>query len=528
MSLIYRAMWQDDRADLHDVATATFVEWATKKHDRHLDFGPERSVADNGITTSLRTVEHDGVTASEAVLIEETGPDRWLTRQRTLVGASGDQWLWVDIERTTTEVFRRQDIAAPRVVRAHLDAANSGGGRPRVGSVPLRTSAVAVPAGDGVSDLVESIRDGQRSVPIVVFTHNERLAVKDTMDWASTTQLILAGVARVVVLPPDAVGGFTELLGKDLSVWDGAVRVYLPGPLEPWRHRYYLRDIVAKHPREVGRRIANSLSGSISARRAPQPYEAVRTALRGAGSRSTDDLLQLADLELEERDLQIDELRSDLQSRDDQLLDRAVDIEELNEELEAERRKTRYWMHVAIHGADTAMDDGLLPERATTLSEAAAFCQAHLPLVSLPDSAIHDLEQLDSAPEATAWAQTSWRGFRALQAYASEAATRNGGFFEWCQHTSHADNWPATSKKVSMSESESVMNNKAQRAARYLPVVAEISPDGRIEMFAHLKVAEGGGNNIPRIYFHDDTKGATGKVHVGFFGPHVYMENTKT
>lgn len=528
MSLIYRAIWQDDRPDLHDAASATFIEWATRKHDLPLAFGPERSVTETGITTSLRAVEHDGVTASEAVLVEETGPDRWLTRQRTLVGATGDQWLWVDVERTTTDVFRRQDIAAPRVVRAHLDAANEGGGRPRVGSVPLRTSAVAIPAGDGVSQLVDSIRDGHRSVPIVVFTHNERLAVKDTMDWASTTQIILAGVARVVVLPPDAVDGFTELLGKDLSVWGGAVRVYLPGPLEPWRHRYYLRDIVTKHPREVGRRIAYSLSGSISARRAPRPYESVRTALRGVGGRSTDELLVLADAELEERDRQIDELRSELQSRDDQLLDRAVDIEELNDELEAERRKSRYWMNVAIHGPDAAMDDEALPERATTLTEAAAFCRSYLPLVSLPDSAIRDLEQLDSAPEATAWAQMSWRGFRALQAYASEAATRNGGFFEWCQHTSHTDSWPATSKKVSMSESESVTNNKAQRAARYLPVDVDVSPSGRIEMFAHLKIAEGGGNNIPRIYFHDDTKGATGKVHVGFFGPHAYMENTKT
>jgi len=528
MSLIYRAIWQDDRTGLHDAAAATFVEWANKKHDRQLEFGPERSVTDSGLTTSLRTVEHGGVSASEAVLIEEVGPDRWLTRQRTLVGASGEQWLWVDIERTTTEVFRTQDIAAPRVVRAHLDAANVGGGRPRVGSVPLRTDAIAIPHGDGVGDLVDSIRDQHRSVPIVVFTHNERMAVQDTMGWASTTQLILAGVARVVVLPPDAVGQFGELLGKELSVWGGAVRVYLPGPLEPWRHRYYLRDIVTRHPREVGRRIANSLSGSISARRAPRPYETVRTALRGAGGRSTDELLLLADAEIEERDRQIDELRSELQSRDDQLLDRAVDIEELNDELEAERRKTRYWMNVAIHGPDAVIDDGVLPERATTLSEAAAFCKVHLPLVSLPDAAIHDLDQLDSAPEATAWAQTSWRGFRALQAYASESATRNGGFFEWCQHTSNADSWPATSKKVSMSESESVMNNRAQRAARNLPIDTAVSASGRIEMFAHLKVAEGGGNIIPRIYFHDDTKGPTGKVHVGFFGPHVYMENTKT
>lgn len=47
-------------------------------------------------------------------------------------------------------------------------------------------------------------------------------------------------------------------------------------------------------------------------------------------------------------------------------------------------------------------------------------------------------------------------------------------------------------------------------------------------MFAHLKVSEGGGQNIPRIYFHDDTKGVTGKVHIGFFGPHRFVPNKST
>lgn len=30
------------------------------------------------------------------------------------------------------------------------------------------------------------------------------------------------------------------------------------------------------------------------------------------------------------------------------------------------------------------------------------------------------------------------------------------------------------------------------------------------------------------VYFHDDTGGTTGKVHVGFIGPHGLMPNTRT
>jgi hypothetical protein len=45
-------------------------------------------------------------------------------------------------------------------------------------------------------------------------------------------------------------------------------------------------------------------------------------------------------------------------------------------------------------------------------------------------------------------------------------------------------------------------------------------------MLAHIKSIQGGGMQIPRIYFHDDTKGKTGKVHIGFIGPHDLVPNT--
>lgn len=527
MSLIYRAIWQDDRPDLVDTATDAFVAWARHKHGEGLAFEP--SLTNLGsVGTSRRDATVDGVHAAEATLIEENGDDRWMTRQRVIVDRDGGQWIWVDVERTTTEVFRRQDIAAPRLVREHLEAGVAGGGRPRAGGVLLRPQAYAVhPDRVGV-ELVGPLRDPARSIPIVVFSHDDRLEPAETMRRATTTQEILAGVAHVVALTPHAQREFTDQLGQELSVWGGAVRVYLPGTLEPWRHRYYLREVVEKHPREVGRRIATTLSAAIAARRPPAAYEVIQAQLRSSAGATPDELLAVAELELADRDRQIQDLRADIESRDERLFDRAIDIEELNNELEEERKKTRYWRSRATKDGEAEAIEVQLPDQVSTLSEAAAFCQQHLPLVSLPDDAIRDLDELDAAPEATAWARTSWRGFRALAAYASEAAETKGGFWEWCQHSSHADTWPATPKKLSMTESDTVLNNAAQRAARRLPIDASVDPSGEIEMLAHLKIAEGGGSNIPRIYFYDDTKGRTGKVHVGFFGPHRYMENSKT
>lgn len=526
MSLIYRAIWQDDRAGLLDVATTSFMDWAREKHGSELEFSQTLSVV-NGVETSLRSATEGHVGATEATLIEEDGTSRWMTRQRVIVGGEGDQWIWVDVERTTTEVFRQQDISAPRLVRANLDAGVAGGGRPRVGDVLLRTNAVAIPSNRVEADLVSKIRDPKRTVPIVVFTHDEGLEPSSTMEWATTTQMILAGVAQVVVLPPASVTEFIGLMGRELATWGGAVRVYLPGPLEAWRNRYYLPHIVRKHPREVGRRIANAMSPAIAARRAPASYSVIQRKLKNVSGQSFEELLHVAEIELEERDQLIQDLYALLENRDEELLGRAIDIDQLNEELEAERIKTAYWRNAATSGEENSVVGETKPIEVASLTEAAEFCRAYLTRVSLPDEAIHDLHELDSAPEVTAWAKTSWRGFKALDAYASEAAGTRGGFWEWCRNSKHHETWPATSKKLSMTESETVMNSNALRSKRLLPVSCDVSQSGRIEMLAHLKVAEGGGSNIPRIYFYDDTKGSTGKIHIGFFGPHRYMENSK-
>lgn len=79
-----------------------------------------------------------------------------------------------------------------------------------------------------------------------------------------------------------------------------------------------------------------------------------------------------------------------------------------------------------------------------------------------------------------------------------------------------------------MAEGQTVRTSGKIAETRKLPVDRKVKPSGQIEMVAHLKISEGGGDNIPRVYFHDDTRGASGKVHVGFVGPHRLMPNTRT
>jgi len=54
---------------------------------------------------------------------------------------------------------------------------------------------------------------------------------------------------------------------------------------------------------------------------------------------------------------------------------------------------------------------------------------------------------------------------------------------------------------------------------RALPVAKEVDPSGEILMLPHIRI-EQGGSPAPRIRFHDDTAGKTGKIHVGWLGAH--------
>ena len=70
-----------------------------------------------------------------------------------------------------------------------------------------------------------------------------------------------------------------------------------------------------------------------------------------------------------------------------------------------------------------------------------------------------------------------------------------------------------------MNESESVRNRPELRRARDFPVDRALHRSGNHFMEAHIKLDNG--EMAPRLYFLYDTRGETGKVHVGYVGPHL-------
>ncbi len=92
-------------------------------------------------------------------------------------------------------------------------------------------------AGD-VRRMVNLIRQPERTRPVVVFSSGDG---HDATEDAALAARRLTGLAHVYHLPPEFTGQLTEMLGRDFSVWRGAVRTYHTG-CDP------RRDHPSRHP----------------------------------------------------------------------------------------------------------------------------------------------------------------------------------------------------------------------------------------------------------------------------------------
>ena len=215
----------------------------------------------------------------------------------------------------------------------------------------------------------------------------------------------------------------------------------------------------------------------------------------------------------------------------------ASDHDQLQREL-AEANEDRHKLQLKLETYDSLIADGRAERAepvdydappAATIAGVIEVAREQCEYVAIPASALREIDALDADEKAPDWARELWKGLRALNAYASESAHFQGGFWEWCQHSNSEHNvWPATEKKLAMTESETLQTNAKLRRTRRFHVDRMVEPTGYQIMFAHLKIAEGGGQHIPRLYFEDDTKGRTEMIHIGFIGPHRLVPNTQS
>lgn len=527
MSVLYRAIWSDkvtldaDQAvdDLRLRVAAWIQETPTPGP---LVEGQSELTASAG---RLRKVAYHPLRpeAFEVTVIDEKPGDdtEWTTTIR-VVADEGRMHAVVENSMQSDDLTRRVSVGRPRIVHDLLEAAD----KPCLGGSALLTEPLVIPA-EGIDILVDLLANPERALPVIVCSQP---GASHDEDWRATANKIAArseGVAVVVTLDKPAVTAFRRELG-DLAIWGGGIRVYAPGLVvadsEGWRHRYYLGARLEVATQATIDRIVYSVA-QISARRRVPAVFGVFSEQSDLPARALEGMVPAADLDAarEQWEFELDlvlEERSELQK---ELALASGHLGRLKEELISRGLTDLLWG--TQHELTTS-----IPDEVQDTSEAVLAAQTYLSKwLVLPDSAARELADIDTAPTAYAWGNNAWRGLRALAAYAEDRSNGwdKGGFWEWCA-SGPVLGWPATPKKLSMTEGETVQNNDKLRRARVFKVDIAVDESEELIMLAHLKISEGGGNLAPRVYFHDDTGGPTGKVHVGLVGPHYLVPNKST
>jgi len=523
MSLLYRAQWRDDPADgaLIEAAATIFTRWATAEPDVDALVDGEHVLDKPGDPSTVRmaTVRRhadDRCTGIELVVrdepSEQTSPRAvWTTTVKVaLTGGAAD--VLVETAMDSDDPTATVKVGRPRLVDDLLELP----GQHRVGGQSIVSDPIDVSA-ERTGFLVSLLRAADRTLPVIVFSE----PADSDYRWRQRAEQVARrarGIAIIATVDHAAASALHDRIGS-LAVWGGAIRTYMPaqldGEADGWRHRFITRDVVVASASRVVDRLVAQVA-QLSTRRRPSesfdrldPVPGVEPSVLREAAEQHD--LELA-LVAEERDGIERELNHALGH-----------LERVRLALASTGQEELYWRVKDV--ADVAE----IPDDVQDVTEAFVMAQEHLgQWLAVPDSAERSLAGIDSAPNAGAWGRTAWRGLRALAAYSRRRAEGfEGNFWAWCE-AGEPLAWPATSKKLSMTESETVQNNAKFREARRFEVDPEVDASGSIVMYAHLKISEGGGDLAPRVYFHDDTEGRTGRVHVGFVGPHYLVPNTKS
>lgn len=468
------------------------------------------------------------------------------TWQSTLVVHSNPQqddgrtWIQVDIEHQPADEGSQPTRAnTPNIVRLLLDSLNARDGLAEVRSKPAFIET------DDVDEVLEELCDSRRRLPIVVASVPYGVSLEE---WAESTVeplfRYLPGLAVLYVLAPEALTAFNQAL-EFHPVFGGGVRTYLPGIDPGWKPDAQRHPVMSRRTIENNPRRAASILAALPQRLAlRQPLPAALSSLslhrsrprpmsdgsdigklRGDNAALTE-LLNEAEQAEVTRVKEINDLYAELAKAERDSDELRGENEELYERVQETQRLLRF-----------------LRERLDAAGEYTAAHTAYVdPEIVYPETFTDLLDRLSGlshieftgnfkitrsldSQSVDNWLQVAWDALLALNHYAEAAAdgTAGGDFLSWCKSEASSA-YPFPTAKTAMRESDTVARDRKLRSERMLPVPKEVDSSGKVFMQAHLKI--GGGNTIaPRLHFYDDGL-RSGKVYVGYLGPH--LRNTLT
>ena len=146
----------------------------------------------------------------------------------------------------------------------------------------------------------------------------------------------------------------------------------------------------------------------------------------------------------------------------------------------------------------------------------------HFPTLSIPEVVVKDaIAALDQSGRRKSRGRAVMAALTALHTYVLDDAFE-GDFKQWCE-SGGCRGVSYSANRVTMGESTSVQRSGRMMHARRLPVDPALDLSGRRSMTAHIRIDDG--PTAPRLYFLDDTPVKTGKIHIGYIGPHLPTAN---
>lgn len=530
MALVYRSVLEIDGEDSVGETRRLFDAWVLSKYkdlavelpdeDGEVEFGESARV----ILASADD-EHGKVLRARLVEMME---DQVVTTTLTSIESDEGSWFWLDLSRSAENAWDRPwTPVAPRLLTQMLDTF-----RCFRGSSCLKEGFDTL-SPDEAAGLTEAVMSPDREVPLVVVspTRNELEGdLSRTRERANQLSRRLAGITPVYMLGPGAVSGFSKAMldavGGGMDIHSGAIRVYLPGvgTERDWPGRHRLTPIDhffrRRHPETaIAEFVARPVQQAASHQSPPESWDRFRDLPQFSGGEASDEIWD----EYEEANKNLSAEIESLTEKNAELELEVMEFREESDEMYGERedliRKLDFHVRQARQsGRETAVpeDSEGLPS-VKTCCEVIDYASSTLLNLVIGEKVQGGAEDLDEHSEPS-WAKKSLRAMVALDEYVDAKKDGFGGNF--AMFCSSGDLPAVPSRWIALKESETTEQNTKYRELRTFPVQREVNGEGRIYMEAHIKI-EKGGSPAPRIHFYDDSQGETGKIHVGWLGPHL-------
>ncbi|MFM2046812.1 MAG: hypothetical protein RL383_889 [Actinomycetota bacterium] len=514
MTLVYRAVWTDNEIDIHTAVLECFAAWLDGRNTP-IDIPVNRVEQRDGRTLTTVKVNNAAVVGVQAQLVEdyESERGRWTT---TVTGMriGEDNVVWVTVHADVDKGIWQRSIRAPRVVRELLLA----GGSPTIDDDALEVQPREIDDEKSVTRLTRSISSTKRRIPLLVIAARNNSDLTKAVQRATRAAETLAGVARVVVVEPGMVSALNAELPDGLHVPKGWSRLFMPDcandAINPRLTISFNSNELGSDPRELGLLVSKHIGHSILWPTVPPEWADGKRRIDEA-RRKLKKKNQPAEVEIEAVADYTDDPEEAWRLYAEDLQWQLADANELAAEWH-KRAEEYYGKLISLLTKESAPNPYDKLTFAATIEEVQRLSQ----WIQIPRTAPQGMVELDTHVSARVWAKDFGRLCASFESYARYKSTHTfkGNYLTWCKQ-----NGDYSADKIALNEGKTTKQIKKLMEARTFTVDTQVNQSGKIAMLNHAKIQARGSGFIPRVYFHDDTGGATGKIHIGFIGPHYLV-----